>query len=340
MDTSKLTVKLPVDTFYDTYVETVRNLYDTSFIAQNHLEPATKSSFQRVMSKRAGISLDEREDTKQYTKADLDAIVTDTNLKYEEYLKGSYSDSTKARGEARYRLLSTVLKETFLRLGYDDLAEKFIYAENSKDTVEENVNEAYKTALVAEQEEEDSTVKKNVEMLKGSLETVKQKIKEFSSKELSDKDREVLQKLHNSLKDTIDSAAKVAEGKSNVQELTDLIKQGEECIVQIQDMLSEEKVQNILSRKDTQTVKEDKDVDNILSMLPKFIEGVKTVVQKNEELLQQINALKTEVETVKQQTVLPDNDDALIGFIKDAINAVQDNKRLKDIGMLILMKTM
>ena len=239
MDTSKLTVKLPIDKFYNTYVETIRNLYTESFINQNHLEPSTCSSFQRAMSKRAGISLEKREDTKQYTKDDLIAIANDTNSKYEEYLSGDYSESTKARGMARYRLLSTVLKATFTQLGYKEVAEQFKYAEDSKAEAEANINKAYDDAIAVEKkEEEDLTVKKNTEILKNSLSSVKEKIEEFSKKELSEQDRKVLQKLNVTLKDTIDSAIKCTEGKSNVEELKELIKQGEGYVVQIQDMIT------------------------------------------------------------------------------------------------------
>ena len=342
MDTSKLTVKLPIDKFYNTYVETIRNLYTESFINQNHLEPSTCSSFQRAMSKRAGISLEKREDTKQYTKDDLIAIANDTNSKYEEYLSGDYSESTKARGMARYRLLSTVLKATFTQLGYKEVAEQFKYAEDSKAEAEANINKAYDDAIAVEKkEEEDLTVKKNTEILKNSLSSVKEKIEEFSKKELSEQDRKVLQKLNVTLKDTIDSAIKCTEGKSNVEELKELIKQGEGYVVQIQDMITgqgKQKLEQVVQAQQPITGNFEIDYAEIiktLSITPGFLQAL---VDKNEQLAKANADLQSQLDDLKGKTTLPDGDDGLLQLMKDSINKIQDKNKLKDIVMLIALK--
>lgn len=343
MDVTKLTVKLPVDRFYDTYVETIRDLYTASFISQNHLEPSTQSSFQRAMSKRAGVSLDEREDTKQYTVDDLMAIVNDTNAKYEEYSQGDYSESTRTRGEARYRLMSTVLKETLTRLGYTDIAEKFKYAEASKNTAEENIDEAYHSALAAEQEE-DVTVKENTDLLKNSLSVIKEKIEEFSKKELSVEDKEVLRKIKTALEDTVKSAKKCVEGKSNVNSLTELIAQGEQYVMKLQEMIASESAQKLeqVTQGIKETAVEEMSYDNVmqvLKVLPSFVERLQDAVKQNEILLKQVQELKAEVDTVKAQTVLPDDDEALVGIAKDIINKINDKNKLKDLVMVIALKT-
>lgn len=347
MDVTKLMVKLPVDRFYDTYVKTIRDLYTASFIAQNHLEPSTQSSFQRAMSKRAGVSLDEREDTKQYTVDDLTAIVNDTNAKYEEYSQGDYSESTRTRGEARYRLMSTVLKETLTRLGYVDIAEKFKYAENSKNTAEENINEAYNAALAAEQEE-DTAVKENIELLKNSLSVIKDKIAGFSEKTLSAQDKETLGKIKVALEDTVKSAKKCTEGKNNVDDLKELIKQGEQYAMKLQDMITNDSVQKL--EQVTQTVTDTpiaKDTEisynnimQVLKVLPSFVEKLQETASQNTALLKQVQDLKTEMDSVKAQTSLPDDDEALVGIAKDIINKINDKNKLKDLVMVIALKTL
>lgn len=346
MDTSKLTVKLPVDQFYNSYVETIRNLYTDSFISQNHLEPSTCSSFQRAMSKRAGISLDKREDTKQYTKDDLAAIVADTNSKYEEYSFGDYSEGTKTRGEARYRLLSTILKATLSKLGYDDIASQFKYAEDSKDTVEENVDQSYSAALAAEKEDT-TEVRQNIELLRSSLSSIKIKIEEFSKKKLSTQDKESLQKLKDTLKDTVESAVKCAEGRDDASVLVELIEQGKEYIMKIQEILDDKKkeeLQQVSQQKDIVVADQSEvpynDIMRVLKVLPSFVERLQEVVKQNEELLAQVNSLKAEVETVKKKKMMPENEEDLVQLIKEAASLIHDKNNLKDVALFIALKGM
>lgn len=344
MDTSKLTVKLPVDQFYNSYVETIRALYTDSYIAQNHLEPSTCSSFQRVMSKRAGIALDKREDAKQYTKDDLIAIIADTNSKYEEYSLGDYSESTKARGEARYRLLSTVLKATFLKLGYDDIASQFKYAEDSKDTPEENVDKAYNTAVTAEKEDAED-VRKNIELLRSSLSSVRIKIDEFSRKELSEQDKNDLQKLKNILKDTIESAVKCAKGKSDTKVLNELIEQGKGYVMRIQDMLDDKKKTEIEQLSQEEIVVDQSeipydDIIRISKVLPQLVQKLQDMVSQNEKLLKQVNDLKTEMSTIETKTMMPESEEDLVQLIKEAANLIHDKNNLKDVALFIALKGM
>ena len=346
MDVTKLTVKLPVDQFYDTYIATIRDLYTASFIAQNHLEPSTKSSFQRAMSKRAGISLDIREDTKQYTHDDLVAIVNDTNAKYEEYANGDYSESTKTRGIARYRLMSTVLKEAFIRLGYDDIAAMFKYTDDNDE--EQSTND---DVSVVKEQEEDITVKKNTEMLRESLAAVKAKIKEFSAKDLSDEDKEIIRKLDSALKDTIKSAAKCVDGRPNVDDLKDLIRQGEEYVMKLEDIIAgenKEKLEQIVAQQpessERTVVREFEvpftDIVKVLKILPGFVENLQGAIEQNKELKEQVQELKKEINAVKQQTVLPTGEDDLVKLAKEIINKIEDKSKLKDIGMVIMMKAL
>lgn len=351
MDVSKLTVKLPVDEFYNTYIATIRDLYSESFIAQNHLEPSTKSSFQRAMSKRAGISLDTRDDTKQYTKEDLIAIIEDTNAKYEEYVHGDYSESIKTRGEARYRLMSTVLRETLIRLGQKEIADMFKYAEKGQDTAEENIETAYNEAVTADKNQEsDTTVKKNIELLQNSLAIIKDKIKEFSVKELSEQDRDSLRKLNTALTDTLSSAAKCAEGRTGVEDLNDLIRQGEEYSMKLEDIISgngREKLEQMSQQAATPeraTIKQFEvsyeSILQVLKVLPGFVEQLQSAVDERDKLLQQVKDLKQEIDTVKAQTVLPSSEDDLVKTAKEIINKIEDKTKLKDIGMVIMMKAL
>lgn len=334
MDTTKLTLSLPVDKFFETYVATIRNLYGSSFIAQNHLEPATKSSFQRSMSKRAGISVDKREDSSQYSKDDLLSIVEDTNVKYEEYTKGDYSESTKARGQARYRLLSDILHATLSQLGYQDVAEKLKYTGDRQAVTKDTVT--------TEDKEETAAVKKNVKILKESLTTISEKLKKLSEKPLSDQDRESLAKVKESLKETIESAKKCVKSKSDSAELKTLVQQGEEYIMKIQELLTDKNLEQTLQSSVTPTTTPGagSTADDILTEIPLFVDKIKAIVQRNEELLATVKQLKEEVEIVKQKTVLPDDDDALVQLIKETVHKVEDKTKLKDIVMLIALKVM
>lgn len=334
MDTTKLTLSLPVDRFFETYVATIRNLYESNFIAQNHLEPTTKSSFQRSMSKRAGISVDKREDSSQYSKDDLLSIVEDTNMKYEEYTKGDYSESTKARGQTRYQLLSDILYATLSKLEYQDVAEKLKYT-GKKQAINKNT-------VTTEDKGEVTAVKKNVKILKESLTTIEEKIKELSGKSLSNQDKENLMKVQNSLKETIESAKKCVKSKSDTAELKTLIQQGEEYIMKIEELLTDKNLKQTLqsSVASTTTFDVNSSTDDILTKIPIFVDKIKAIVQRNEELLTTVKQLKEEIETVKQQTVLPDDDDALVQLIKEAVNKVEDKTKLKDIVMLIALKVM
>lgn len=334
LDTTKLTSSLPIDRFFETYVATIRNLYSASFIAQNHLEPATKSSFQRSMSKRAGFSVDKQGDPLQYSQNDLLSIVEDTNKKYEEYTKGDYSESTKARGQSRYRLLSDILHETLSQLGYQDIANKLKYT-GDQSTVNKNT-------ITTESKEEDAAVKKNIKILKESLTTIGDKIKELSEKPLSDQDKENLVKIKDSLKETIESANKCVKSKSDTAELKTLVQQGEEYIMKIQELLADKNLEQTLQSSVTSTTTPGaySTTNDILTEIPLFVDKIKAIVQRNEELLATVKQLKEEVETVKQQTVLPDNDDELVQLIKETINKVEDKTKLKDIVMLIALKVM
>lgn len=351
MDVSKMTVKLPVDEFYNTYIATIRDLYSESFIAQNHLEPSTKSSFQRAMSKRAGISLDTREDMKQYTREDLITIIENTNAKYEEYINGDYSESIKTRGEARYRLMSTVLRETFIRLGYKDIADMFKYAEKGQDTADDNIEAAYNEVINVERDQEDDiTVKKNIELLQTSLSVIDEKIKEFSVKELSEQDRESLRKLNVALQDTLNSAVKCIAGKSGFEDLQNLIKQGEEYSMKLEDIIAntgKEKLQQVVNETSTpeRTVVEQfeipyDDIMKVLKVLPSFVEQLQGVANERDMLAQQVKELKKEVETTKAKTVLPNDEDELVKTAKEIINKIEDKTKLKDIGMVIMMKAL
>lgn len=351
LDVSKLTVKLPVDEFYNTYIATIRELYSESFIAQNHLEPSTKSSFQRAMSKRAGISLDTREDTKQYTKDDLIAIIEDTNAKYEEYVRGDYSESIRTRGEARYRLMSTVLRETLIRLGYPDIADMFKYAEKSQGTADKNIETVCDEVITVKKDQEDDiTVKKNIELLQNSLSVIKDKIAEFSSKELSEQDKESLKKLNSTLTDTLKSAVKCVEGKNGFEDLKSLIKQGEEYSMRLEDIIAStgrEKLQQMVQEADTPekvTVEQFEvsydSIVKVLKVLPGFVEQLQEAVKERDKLQQQVYELQKEIETVKAQNVLPGNEDELVKTAKEIINKIEDKTKLKDIGMVIMMKAL
>ena len=358
MDMSKLVIKLSVNDFYDNYTQTLRELYSESFIVQNNLQPATQNSFQRAMSKRAGISLDKREE-KSYTEQDLEAIVKDTNDKYEEYANGSYSDSVKKRGQTRYILMATVLKETFKRLGYHELAEQFKYVQDQEKTTADNVIKAYHDAEDTEDETEDTSVEENIKLLKDSLTTISQKINEYEDKYMSDKDKKVLNKVMTALKDTIDSAKNCVDGKQDTAELSDLITEGEALIKKGESILAgkqhtmskEESNQTVLeSLKETLEEKQDNipnskvtDFDILIkaaSMLPDVVFEIRTLKEKVTVLSDEKEKLEQELAAADKKAALPEGEDELVHLAKQVINKIEDKGKLKDIAMVIMMKAM
>lgn len=356
MDTSKFVIKLSVDDFYTNYTQTLRELYSDSFISQHNLQPTTQNSFQRVMSKRAGISLDKRED-KSYTEEDLAAIVKDTNDKYEEYANGSYSDSVKKRGQTRYILMATVLQETFRRLGYKQLAEQFKYVQQQEKTTEDNIIKAYHDAESAETE--DTEVKNNVSLLKESLETINKKIQGYENRTLSDKEREIVEKLTTTLSETIDSAKRCATGKNNVTELTTLIADGENVLQKLKKLAEQKNMSKedtnkailesmraalpedpaeedkVISCEDTYAV-----ISKAVALIPGVIQELNNLKDDYRILWQQNQEYAKTLEENKKQQALPDNEDELVLLAKQVINKISDRGKLKDIAMVLMMKAM
>ena len=342
MDTSKLVIKLPVDDFYNNYTQTLRELYSDSFISQNNLKPTTQNSFQRVMSKRAGISLDKREE-KIYTEEDLAAIVKDTNEKYEEYTNGSYSENVKKRGQTRYVLMATVLQETFKRLGYQELAAQFKYVQKQEKTTEDNIIKAYNDAESATTEE-DTSVKENIKLLRDSLSTIQKKIKEYEKHGVSDKEEETIHKVIETLTDTLDSARHCSEGKEDNKELNDLIKKGElekgitmaesnkAALESVKASLQEGEV---TSCEDVYAT-----INKAAVLIPGVIQELNNLKDDYRILWQQNQEYAKALEESKKQQELSNNEDELVQLAKQVIAKIEDKGKLKDIAMVIMMKAM
>lgn len=359
MDTSKLTVELPVDEFYNSYVTTLRKLYTDNFIASNNLQPETQNGFQRAMSKRAGISLDNR-NAKAYTEKDLKAIVQNVNDKFEEYANGPYSAPVKKRGEARYCLLSTVLKQTLISLGYDTIAAGIKYGEDSCAKDSDNVMKAY-DGLVKAEEEEDKAVKKSYDALKAALTAVKSKVKQYSEKgsNLSDDDRTSVKKLMATLQDTIDSAAHCVTGKDDTNDLRSLVSEGESYVTELQDILlkpSKEDLDKLQQKfnegsngEEPAAVKGDdisscEDVYATISkaaaLIPGVIQELSNLKDDYRILWQQNQEYAKTLEENKNQSALPEGEDELVQLAKQVISKIEDKGKLKDIAMVIMMKAM
>lgn len=353
MDISKLTVDLPVDKFYNTYVETIRRLYEENFIVKNNLVPSSQESFNRSMSKKADISIEKR-DVKAYTVSDLRAIVEDTNAKYEEYSSDSYSASVKSKGRARYILLSTILKETFLRLGYDDLAKELKYTEKNITAAENLVA----STLQEEKKEEDDSMASNVELLKSSLSIAKSTVLSYDDGKLSNKDKEKLKKLSVTLKDVLDKTAGSISGKKGTNDIRDLISQGEQLVARIQDMIAGKVVEDIKEEIGSDVVIPFEDITRTLKVLPGLIMNYQNLISDHDELLNENKllyndlqektreciALQNKCEELKNKVAnsynISDNEDELVKLAKEIINKISDRNKLKDIGMVIMMKAL
>lgn len=366
-----LKTNIPAEEFFNVYVATIKELYTDSFIKQNHLEPSNLTSFKKAMSRKAGVSLEAR-DEKAYTPKDLENIVNDTNSKYEEYANGNYTQELRKKGEGRYVLFSNLFSAVLVRLGYPEIAEKLKYTdEKSKadkpapKTDEEVLNsalaDAKATAGITETEE-DKELNSKIELLKACEEKVNQKIDEGDAKVLG----EVFEKLDDTIKN-----AKAYNETAKDSQLGELITRleaqsdkigtiifgdksvSDADIEKLKAHFNGEDEEEDTMKKENPFEKKSSGVDiealipEVLQAIPKFLQQGHDAAKENSELRAKIKKLEDEnndlivkLEEAGKAAALPTDEDELVKLAKEVVNKIEDKGKLKDIGMVIMMKAL
>ena len=364
---------LKVDEFFNVYIATIHELYTESFIKQNHLEPSNITSFKKAMSRKAGVSLGSRTDDSSYTKKDLQNIVKDTNSKYEEYATGDYTQELRRKGEGRYMLFSNLFSAVLKKLGLSDIAEGLKYTDEkvaaSKSETQKTDAEVLKDTLAEakataepEKNEENKELDSKIEL----LEACEKKVGEIDK----NTEEKIISEVLNKLNSTIESAKKYNKTANNSR-LSKLI---EKCIAQSErlkslipgnDTASDADIQRLKDhfegkdeeettmKKENPFEKKKSDVDieslipEVLEAIPKFLKQGHEAAKENKELQEKIKKLKDEnsdliakLEEAKQATTLPTDEDELVKLAKEVVNKIDDKGKLKDIGMVIMMKAL
>ena len=399
--------------FYNAYVATIHELYSDSYIKQNHLEPSNETSFKRSMSRKANVSLEQRDD-KSYTPADMQAIVNDTNAKYEEYATGNYTSELRRKGEGRYALFSKVFEAVLKRLGYPEIAEGLKYVDNAdgdmpkveevkapepktdEKVLEEALDIAKRDAGLGENKDEKEEEKNeepanelkldvydldaNVAILEMSEGKIDEKIAEYQiKKNLTDKDKEHLEAVVHKLEDVIINAKRFIDNADSVDEnIKKLIDKGEWQIDKLYNMIDDDSdnngeatdadIQRLKAHFDGDEEKEEEitvaknpfkntsknDSVDIEALIPSVLEAIPKFLQKGHEAAEENDKLKAEIESlkaandeltkqldeVKNKSTLPTNEDELVKLAKEVVNKIDDKSKLKDIGMVIMMKAL
>ena len=115
-------VQVKIKDFYKEYTAAMHEMYSLDEINNSSLMPKTQNSFQRGMSRKAGISLDKNQD--YYTEEDLKKIIADTQEKINEYKSGQYSEALSQKGIMRYTMCYDILKKSLSKLGLSVLFEE------------------------------------------------------------------------------------------------------------------------------------------------------------------------------------------------------------------------
>ena len=85
----------------------------------------------------------------------------------------------------------------------------------------------------------------------------------------------------------------------------------------------------------------------VLEAIPKLLKrGNQSIkdLDKAKETIESLNAeikdLKQQIENNKNSVTLPNSEDKIFDFAKKAIDKIDDKSKLKDLGMIIMMKAM
>jgi hypothetical protein len=344
----------------------------------------------------------------------MQAIVNDTNAKYEEYATGNYTSELRRKGEGRYALFSKVFEAVLKRLGYPEIAEGLKYVDNAdgdmpkveevkapepktdEKVLEEALDIAKKDAGLGENKDEKEEEKNeepanelkldvydldaNVAILEMSEGKIDEKIAEYQiKKNLTDKDKEHLEAVVHKLEDVIINAKRFIDNADSVDEnIKKLVDKGEWQIDKLYNMIDDDSdnngeatdadIQRLKAHFDGDEEKEEEitvaknpfkntsknDSVDIEALIPSVLEAIPKFLQKGHEATEENDKLKAEIESLKaandeltkqldeakNKSTLPTNEDELVKLAKEVVNKIDDKSKLKDIGMVIMMKAL
>jgi len=358
-------VSVKIKDFYEAYLASVKKLYSSSAAKQNHLEPANQTSFLRTIARKAGISTTSIGDS--YTEANIIAIINDTNSKYEEYKNGDdYSSNVRSKGKIRYEAFSDVLYMTLASLGLSSIADKLLYTKFAK----KEQNDEQKTDVQVLEEtlsrvgaDDDKKVKALADNAVKNLKDAIDKVEKFIDMVVgvpTVEERNKIIKLLEALGSTIKDGSNIKD-----KEVSDIIATAKVVFHKADEVLNRngmvkdeslKKLQEHFNGKEetTMSTKEAKQIQNIESMIPAVLDAIPEILargnkarqelasatERNDSLLQEIEELKKKVTEAENSSKLPEGDDALFDLAKEAINKIEDKAKLKDLGMVIMMKAL
>ena len=340
-----------LEVFFDAYKKAVDKLFSSTEAKQNHLVPANATSFHRTMLRKAGVEPNEISECKAYTEQHLINIVNDTNSKYEEYNNGEYSEGVSSKGKLRYVSFSDVFYTTLESLGFQDIAKGLKYT-TLKDTKPVEVAEKSDMQVLEETlnkvgagpKKQQDEMDELITTLNESVEKISKFVKTYSGA-LSDENNKKLNSFREALEVVIEDSKRF----DGNDKLNAAVERAQGILSDIND-----KQNIVVENKEEAKVKDVKQVQNIEAMIPAVLEAIpemlKRGVKASEELTtknEEINELKNKIEELEKQleesvssTKLPNDDDELFNIAKEAVNKISDKGKLKDLGMVIMMKAL
>lgn len=345
---------ITLEAFLNAYKKAIQSLYTTTEAKQYHLEPANDTSFHSTIFRKAGLVYNRNENTvKAYTLEDLTNVVKDTNEKYEEYDKGQdYSDTVRSKGKLRYVALSDVFYTALNSLGLTELANQLKYVSLKKD---EKEPETKTDAQVLEEtlykvgvKKEDTKVHEAIARLNEAVKRINEFIGTIHGVP-SDEDKKKLVALKDTLEVVIEDGKRFAHQK----DLDEAMKNANDTFAKIIE-IQEDKSSLKQEKQEVPKMKDTKQAQNIEEMIPAVLEAIPAMIQRgvkaSEELTEannKINELRNKVEELEKQleetsksTELPEDDEELFNIAKEAVNKIGDKTKLKDLGMVIMMKAL
>jgi hypothetical protein len=257
-----------------------------------------------------------------------------------------------------------------------DIAKKDAGLGENKDEKEEEKNEEPANELKLDVYDLDA----NVAILEMSEGKIDEKIAEYQiKKNLTDKDKEHLEAVVHKLEDVIINAKRFIDNADSVDEnIKKLVDKGEWQIDKLYNMIDDDSdnngeatdadIQRLKAHFDGDEEKEEEitvtknpfkntsknDSVDIEALIPSVLEAIPKFLQKGHEASEENDKLKAEIESLKaandeltkqldeakNKSTLPTNEDELVKLAKEVVNKIDDKSKLKDIGMVIMMKAL
>lgn len=361
MDTSKLILEVDSDKFHDTYVHFLRKLYDEQFIKSYHFTVNDPVSFRRTFANKAGVKdITQRTEHTIFTKEEMEAIVEDTNNKYEECATGKYTKSVAERQMRRYRVMSRVLKETLTELGFKEAADKLLYAndleEEQPSFVPSQEAQDKKAEILekAKQTQDILELKKHLGDFKALVEKVNNYLSSAEKLKILPKEtKEELLEVQEEFQDAINNTRQYIEKYKEYPEAEEFSKSVETTTLDIMDrfkklqdiptMLEQEPIQDIQEKEEVvepEKISVETEEDYKLSLnnsvatliplmteeLKKFLRRCASKISEDEETVAELKAyIKDLEETIK---VGDENIERLISLIKAPLTLPEDEEEL------------